>query len=81
MSTLVPSSFNGSFSLLQVTRKTIKAWITLNFCQIQRLTTKLSALECLNNQCLHFFSVANELFKLADKEEMHTCNILDVMLF
>ena len=66
---------------MQVTKTTIKAWMTLNFCQIQQLTTELAAHECLKNHCHHFFSVANDLilFKLADKEEMH--NILDVFEF
>ena len=77
MTTLVASYMNESSSLLQVTKTTMKAWMTLNFCQIQQPTTELAARECLKNQCLHFFSVAIELivFKLADKDEMHT--ILD----
>ena len=52
--------------------------MTLNFCQIQQITTELVALVCLNNQCLHLFPVSTDLilFKLADKKEMH--NILDV---
>ena len=80
MTTLVPSFLNGSCSFLQVTRTTIKAWMSLNICQIQQLTTELAALECLKNQCLHFFLVAIDLilFKFADKEEMH--NILDVQV-
>ena len=80
MTTLVPSFLNGSSSFLQVTRTTIKAWMTLNFYQIQQLTTELAALECLENQCLHFFSVPIDLifFKLPDKEEMY---ILDVSEF
>ena len=74
MTTLMASYLNESSSLLQVTKATIKAWMTLNFYQIQQPTT---ALECLKIQCLHFFSVAIELilFKLTDKDEMHT--ILD----
>ena len=50
MTTLVPSFLNGSSSFLQVTRATIKAWLSLNFCQIQQLTIELAALECLKNQ-------------------------------
>ena len=77
--TLVSSFLNGPSSFLQiiVTRTTIKAWMTLNFFQIQQVTPELAALECLKNQCLHFFSIAIGVifFKLADKEEMH--NILD----
>ena len=61
MTTLVPSFLNGSSSFLQVTRTTIKTWMTLNFCQIQQLTTELAALECLENQFLHFFLVAIDL--------------------
>ena len=81
MTTLVPSFLNGSSSFLQVTRTTVKAWMTYNFCQIQQLTTELAALICLKNQCLYFFSVAIDLilFKLANKEEMH--DILDVFEF
>ena len=47
MTTLVPSFLNESSLFLQITKKTIKAWMSLNFCQIQQLTTKLDALECL----------------------------------
>ena len=81
MTTLVSSISNGSSSFLRVTRTTIKGGMSLNFCQIQQLTTELAALECLKNQCLHFFSVAIDLilFKLAYKEEMY--NILDVFEF
>ena len=79
MTTLVPSFSNGSSSFLHVTRTTIKAWMILNFCQIQQQTTALSALECLKN--VSIFSVAFDLilFKLADKEEIH--NVLDVFEF
>ena len=31
--------------ILQITKATIKAWMSLNFCQIQQLTTELAALE------------------------------------
>ena len=62
---------------MQVTRTTIIAWMSLNFCQTQQLNYRLSQ----KNQCLHFFLVAIDLilFKLAGKEEMHT--ILDVFQF
>ena len=62
---------------MQVTRTTIIAMMSLNFCQIQQLNYRVS----LKNQCLHFFLVAIDLilFKLADKEEMHTT--LDVFKF
>ena len=39
MSTLVLSFLNGTSSFLQVTRTTIKAWMSLNFCQIRSPTT------------------------------------------
>ena len=39
----------GSSSFLQVTRVTIKAWMSLNFSQIPPLSVKLAALECLKN--------------------------------
>ena len=45
MSTLVLSFLNGSSSFLQVTRTTIKALISLNFCQIPSPFTELAALE------------------------------------
>ena len=81
MTTLVPSFLNGSSLFLQVTRTAIKAWMSLNFEQIQQLTTELPALECLKNQFIHFFSVAIDLtiFKLVDKKEMH--NRFDVHVF
>ena len=50
MTTLVPSFSNESSSFLQVRRTTTKAWMTLNFCQIQRTTTELAA--PAKNQCL-----------------------------
>ena len=55
--------------------------MSLNFCQIQQLTSELAACECLENQCLHFFSLAIDLilFKRAYKEAMH--NILGVFQF
>ena len=47
VTTLVPSFFDGSSSFLQVTSQTIKAWMSLNFCQIPYLNTELAALEYL----------------------------------
>ena len=44
MTFLVPSFLDGSFSFLQVTSITIKAWMSLNFSQF-------AALELLKNQC------------------------------
>ena len=50
MTTLVTSFFDGSSSVLQVTRQTIKAWMSMNFVEIPLLTTELAALERLKNQ-------------------------------
>ena len=58
MSTLVLSFLNGSTSFLQVTSTTIKACMSLNFCQIPSPTTELAALEHLKNE---FFNVVRTL--------------------
>ena len=50
MTTLVPSISNKSSSFLQVTRPTVKAWMSLNFGKISSLTLELAALEHLKNQ-------------------------------
>ena len=50
MATLVPSFLDGSSSILQVTRQTIKAWMRLNFDKILSLTSELAALERLKIQ-------------------------------
>ena len=47
VSTLVPSFLIGSSSFLQVTRTTIKAWMSLNFGGISPLPAELAALEHL----------------------------------
>ena len=49
MTTLVPSFFDGSSSFLQITRPTIKAWISLNFGKIPSMTSELAALERQKN--------------------------------
>ena len=49
VSTLEPLFFIGSFSFLQVTRTTIKAWMSLNFGGIPPLTSELSVLAHLKN--------------------------------
>ena len=49
VSTLEPLFLIGSFSFLQVTRTTIKAWMSSNFGRIPPLTLELTALECLKN--------------------------------
>ena len=45
MTTLVLSILNGSSSFLHTIRKTIKAWMSLNFGKIPILTSELAALE------------------------------------
>ena len=50
MTTLVPSFMDGSSSILQVTRTTIKAQMSLNFGMIPSLASELAALERMNNQ-------------------------------
>ena len=45
MTTLVQLFLDGSSSFLQVTRPTIKAWMSLNFGKIASLTLELAALE------------------------------------
>ena len=63
----------GSFPYLQVMRTYIKAYISLNFGQIQPLSTKLAALERLKNRCNHIISVDIDpiFFKLAGNKDMH----------
>ena len=56
MSTLVPSFLYGYLSFLQVTRTTIKAWMSLNFCQIPSPTTELAALEYLKKSMYNVVS-------------------------
>ena len=49
VTTLLPSFLDGSFSFLQITRPTIKAWMNLNFGNIPSLTSELAALEHQTN--------------------------------
>ena len=49
MTTLVPSFLDGSSLLLQITRPTIKAWMSLNLGKIPSLTSELAALERQKN--------------------------------
>ena len=49
VTTLVPSFWYESSLFLQVTRTTIKAWMSLNFVKIPSLTTELAALERLKD--------------------------------
>ena len=50
VSTLAPSFLIGCSSFLQVTRTTIKAWMSSNLGRIPPLTSELVALECLKNR-------------------------------
>ena len=47
VSNLEPLFLVGSFSFLQVTRTTIKAWMSTSFGRIPPLTSELAALERL----------------------------------
>ena len=49
MTTLVPSFLDGSSLFLQITRPTIKAYMSLKFGKIPSLTTELAALERQKN--------------------------------
>ena len=49
VTTLVLSILNGSSSFLHTIRKTIKAWMSLNFGKIPLLTSELAVLEHLKN--------------------------------
>ena len=49
MTTLVPSFMDRSSSFLQITRPTIKAWMSLNLGKIPSLTSELAALEGQKN--------------------------------
>ena len=57
MSILVLSFLIESYSFLQVTRTTIKAWMSLNFHQIPSPSIDLAALERLKNECIMFLSI------------------------
>ena len=50
VSTLAPSFLIGSSSFLQVTRTTIKAWMSSNLGRIPPLTSELAALERLKKR-------------------------------
>ena len=49
VTTLVPSFLDGYSSFLQITRPTIKAWMSLNLGKILSLTSELAALEHQKN--------------------------------
>ena len=68
MTILVPSFLDGSSTFLQVPRTTIKAWMSLNFCQIQSTTTELAALGRLKNQINNVVTTLAPSFDL-----LHSC--------
>ena len=49
MTTPVLSILNGSSSFLHTIRRTIKAWMSLNFGKVPLLTSELAALEHQKN--------------------------------
>ena len=52
LTTLAPSFLNRFPSFLQVTRKSIKSWISWNFGQIRRLTVELAVpTKCFRCRC------------------------------
>ena len=53
----VPLRVLFSSSFLQVTRTTIKAWMSSNFSGIPPLTSELAALERLKNQTISLFAL------------------------
>ena len=61
---------------MQVMRRYIKAYMSLNFGQIPPLTTELAALERLKNRCHHVISgdIDPIFFKLAGNKDMHIMN-------
>ena len=52
VNTLAPSFLIGSSSFLQVTRTTVKNWISSKFGQIQPCTAELAALDHLKKNLL-----------------------------
>ena len=52
VSTLAPSFLIGCSSFLQVTRTTIKAWMSSNLGRIPPLTSESVALECLKKNVI-----------------------------
>ena len=58
VSTLEPLFLIESFSFLQVTRTTIKSWMSSNFRGIPPLTLELAALERLKDQTISLLALA-----------------------
>ena len=71
----MPSFFDGSSSLLQITRQTIQACMSLNFGKISSLTSALAALERLKiiiNYCDHSSAfIFDWIFILAGNKNTH----------
>ena len=57
VSTLEPLFLIESFSLMKVTKTTIKAWMSSNFGGIPPLTSELAALEHLKNQTISLLAL------------------------
>ena len=70
MSSLVLSVLDESSSFLQVTRTTIKACMSLSFCQIPSATIELAALERLKNECIILRALEQLHFRL---DLIHSC--------
>ena len=61
MKTLALSFFIGSSSFLQVTRTTVKSWISSKFGQIQPCTAELAALDHLKKSFPYLRNIQNIL--------------------
>ena len=70
MQPLEPLFLIGSFSFLQVTRTTIKSWLSSNFRGIPPLTSELAALECLKNRTISLLAFSRLRFCL---DLPHSC--------
>ena len=62
MTTLLPSFLDESSKFLQVTRKTIKAEVSLNFVKIPSPTSVLAALEDLKKKMNSLVTTSAPLF-------------------
>ena len=70
MTALMPSTIDGSSSFLQVTRTTIKAWMSLNLDKIPLPTTKLAALEGLKNLMNDIVTTLSPLFLIGSSSSI-----------
>ena len=73
MTTLVPSFLNGSSLILQVTRPTLKARMTLNFGKIASLTLELAALERCCDHSRIVSEYDQEIAKLQTADNLWHC--------